>query len=200
MKPNLKIIAAVLAMFASALFAARAASFTPLNSLPAGQYGANYVLEYTASDLTTTTTNTTQVFTNTVVFAANTAARLVWGQIVRPATGPTNWTYSLLAQVGDSAISNRYLSWSELSSANTPDNLQFPTPVVQTGTPSATNGLVLPTVVTNIALPSRDHTAATGLRVEFKPNAENSVSQASNLIYRLYFWVSPIGGQLNTAP
>lgn len=190
---------AYVAMFVCALFV-RAASFTPLNSLPAGQYGANYVLEYTAGDLTNTTTNTTAVFTNTVVWSSNTAARLVWGQVVSPAVGPTNWTYSLQVQVGDSAVSNRYLSWTQLASASGPDTMQFPIPAVQTGTPSATNGLVLPTVVTNIALPVRDHSANTGLRVEFKPNAENSVGVATGLVYRLYFWVSPNGNLPSTAP
>lgn len=179
---------------------ARAASFTPLESNAGAVYGANWVLEYTASDLTTTTTNTTQVFTNSIVFPSNMAARLVWAQVVKPAVGPTNWTYSLLAQVGDSSVSNRYLSYSELASASGPDYIQFPTIVAQTGTPSATNGLVLPTVVTNIAVPWRDHTAATGLRVEFKPNAENSVSQATGVVYRLYWWLSPRGGFGNTAP
>lgn len=195
-----KMILAVAAFVLAALTTTKAAEFQPLNSLPAGQYGANYVLEFRAADLTTTTTNTTQLFTNTVVFLSNTAARLVWGQVVNPAVGPTNWTYSLKVQIGDAAVSNRYLSYTELASASGPDFMQFPIPVVQTGTPTATNGLVLPTVVTNIALPMLDHSVNTGLRVEFKPNAENNVAVASNLIYRTYWWISPVGNRANTAP
>ncbi len=202
-RKSMQMAAVLAAVFLVAVFASppvRAATAQSMNSLPAGQYGANYMVEYTADDLTTTTTNTSQVFTNTVVFVSNTAARLVWAQVVNPAVGPTNWTYSLLVQVGDSAVSNRYLTWSELASASGPDRLQFPVPAVQTGTPSATNGLVLPTVVTNIALPSRDHSASTGLRVEFKPNAENNVAVATGLVYRLYFWVSPNGNRGSQAP
>lgn len=196
----MKFFSKILAVVALVAATSKAAEFQPLNSLPAGQYGANYVLEFTAADLTTTTTNTTQVFTNTVIFVSNTAARLVWGQVVKPAVGPTNWTYSLKVQIGDAAVSNRYLSYTELASASGPDFMQFPIPVVQTGTPSATNGLVLPTVVTNIALPMLDHAVNTGLRIEFKPNAENSVSVGSNLVYRTYWWISPVGNRANTAP
>jgi len=190
---NLMKLTIVIAACLGFAMASQSASWQPLDTGSAAIYGANYVAEFTAADLTTTTTNSAQVFTNTVIIPSNVACRLRFAQVIKQAVGPTNWTYSLTAMIGDSALSNRYLSASECASASGPDWLQYPLPTAQYGTPSATNGLVLPSVVTNIAMPERDMSANTGIIFLFRPNAENSVSQASGLVYRAYFWLSPRG-------
>lgn len=201
MKTIRNVMAGLVALMA-VVVPALAATWVPLDTGSAAAYGANYVLEFKASDLTTTTTNSAQVFTNitlatggtqNLVLNSNQIVRFRFAQLVSPAVGPTNWTFGLKVQIGDSTWSNRYLDSMQLATASTNSWIGTTLTSVQTGTPSATNGLVLPTVVTNIAMPEKNYTANDNLVVRFSPNAENSVSQSSGVVWRAYFWLSPRG-------
>lgn len=79
-------------------------------------YGATHFVKIDFTDLTTSATNTAQVFTNIFPIVAKMGVQVVAMVLDRPFdSGNTNYTGSTLFQIGDSASSNLFLDTTELN-------------------------------------------------------------------------------------
>lgn len=201
MKSNRKfnIVLAVLFVIVS-LFVpciAGAAGWYPLGAQEAALKDANYVAEISYTDLAAvTTTNTALTLTNAFNIASNSAVKFVSMNVVRAFdSGNTNYLSSTTLAIGDDSNATQFMATVECNTDSTNTWVAIPQVnklVIQTGTPAATNGLVLPTVVTNVSMTAYNtkvYTANNHINFKFTPNAEEALSGLSNGMIRAYFMV-----------
>jgi hypothetical protein len=198
---------------------AQAASFHPLTEQERANLGATHVATFTYADFTETTTNTAQTFTNVFAVAAKEGVELVAMQLATAFdTGNTNYTGSVLVEVGDGADADLYLTSTELASDGTEVFLKFGRSVQAATSVISTNvtGLTLQTVtldgtnatalvVTNVVATTEAQTRLSALtddstgrkvytaddKIEFvfTPNAEEALSANTSGEVKFYFKV-----------
>jgi hypothetical protein len=148
--------AALVALLSCAALAAP--EWQPLSVPEMAKWGATHVLIVEWNDLTTSATNTAQLFTNSVV--AKTAVECV-GLLLDEAfdTGNTNFTGSLAIKIGDGSVDDLFLASTELASDGTEVFVKYPplntytvAYTLQTNTlvSAVTNGAALVTDGTNV--------------------------------------------------
>ncbi|MFA7333532.1 MAG: hypothetical protein WC130_04470 [Kiritimatiellia bacterium] len=134
----------------------QAASFRPLLEQEQAHLGATHVATITYADFTETNTNTAVTLTNVFAVAAKQGVQLMAMQLKTAfTTGNTNYTGSVLVEVGDGTDADLYLTSTELASDGTEVWIKFGRSVQAATAAVSTN-------VTGVAAQTASYTNITG--------------------------------------
>ena len=174
-----------------------ASSFRPLTEQERSALGATHVATITHADLTTTDTNTAQTLTTVMEVKSGTAVQLVAMQLITAfdiATDNTNYTGSLVWEVGAGTDPDLYLTSTELASEGTEVWLKYgrsvqaaATTVITNVIGTTTNLITVATGLTDDSTGRKVYTADDTIDFKFTPNAQNAVSECSAGEVRIYF-------------
>jgi len=176
---------------------APASSLHPLTEQERANIGATHVATITYADFTETATNTAQTLTNVFTVAAKEGVQLVAMQLQTAFdTGNTNYTGSVLVEVGDGTDADLYLTSTELASDGTEvwlkhgRSVQAATSgVVTQVVAGVTNAITVLTALTDDSTGRKVYTAADTVDFKFTPNSDEALSSNTVGEVRFYFKV-----------